>query len=147
MVFDKMFFFLFVSLHPSKIAFLLLSIFYISHFLSVKSQLTKEQKVVLTPLLSTQPAHFLRLFSPTCQPLPTPPPQQQKKKQTASPPLQTRRLPARPAQNPFNLQSYTIYILYFVVIAQKVFNDLELTRTISLISLSKNFRCFSVPVL
>ena len=53
MVFDKNVFF-FVSLQPSKIAFLLLSIYSISHFLAVRVSLQKKKKVVFTPLLSTQ---------------------------------------------------------------------------------------------
>ena len=67
--------------------------------------------------------------------MPTPP-QKKRNRQPAHPSKPAAACPtSRP--KPLHLQSYTIYILYFVVIAQKVFNDLELTRTISLISLSK----------
>ena len=138
MVFDKNVFF-FVSLQPSKIAFLLLSIYSISHFLAVRVSLQKKKKWSLHHFCppSTKPAHFLRLFFihllAAALTMPTPPQKIDSQPTPPNPPL-----PARPAgQKPLHLQSYTIYILYFVVIAQKVFNDLELTRTISLISLSK----------
>ena len=141
MVFDKNVFF-FVSLQPSKIAFLLLSIYSISHFLAVRVSLQKKKKVVFTPLLSTQ-HQACPLFKAFFHPLASrctynAHPTTKKKEIDSQPTPPNPPLPARPAgQKPLHLQSYTIYILYFVVIAQKVFNDLELTRTISLISLSK----------
>lgn len=111
--------FLFVSLHPSKIAFLLLSIFYKS-FPSSQSQLTKEQEVVFTPLLSTQPkpAHFLRLFHPLASRCPYNAHPTTKKKEIDSQPTPPNPPPSRRPKS-LHLQSYTIYILYFVVIAQK----------------------------
>ena len=109
----------FVSLHPSKIAFLLLSIFYKS-FPSSQSQLTKVHKVVFTPLLSTQPkaCPLFKAFSSTCQPLPLKCPPHHKKKEIDSQTTPPNPPPAR-RPKPLHLQSYTIYILYFVVIAQK----------------------------
>lgn len=142
MVFDKMFSFCFFA-HPSKIAFLLLSIFYKSFPIqqSESAYKKKEQKVVFTPLLlpPSQACPFFKAFSKsTCYPLHLQCPPHHKKKEIDSQPTPPNPPAACPTgPKPLHLQSYTIYILYFVVIAQKVFNDLELTRTISLISLSK----------
>jgi len=118
MVFDKNVFF-FVSLQPSKIAFLLLSIYSISHFLAVRVSLQKKKKVVFTPLLSTQHQAcplFKAFFHPlasrcTYNAHPT-----TKKKEIDSQPTPPNPPPppARPAgQNPFIYR--VILFIYYIL--------------------------------
>lgn len=139
MVFDKMFSFCFFTSIKNR----LLTPFYILYksFPSSQSQLTKEQqKVVFTLLLSTQPkpAHFLRLFHPLASRCPynAHPTTKKRNRQPAHPskPAAAACQPAGP--NPF-IYRVILFIYYILQLQRKSFNDLELTRTISLISLSK----------
>jgi len=103
----------FVSLHPSKIAFLLLSIFYKS-FPSSQSQLTKEPKVVFTPLLSTQPkpAHFLRLFHPLASRCPYNAHPTTKKERNRQPAHPSKPAACPPAQTPSSTELYYLYTIF-----------------------------------
>ena len=116
MVFDKNVFF-FVSLQPSKIAFLLLSIYSISHFLAVRVSLQKKKKWSLHHFCppSTKPAHFLRLFFihllAAALTMPTPP-QKKRNRQPAHPSKPAAACPASRPKTPSSTELYYLYTIF-----------------------------------